>query len=65
MKFINKFFEPYEKYSISTTLSEEELKEIFPKEFASWYNILPDWMRQMFETCLRDFEKRKISDLEK
>lgn len=39
MKFINKFFEPYEKYSIRTTLTEEELKEIFSREFASWYNI--------------------------
>lgn len=40
MKFINKFFEPYEKYSIRTTLTEEELKEIFSREFAPWYNIL-------------------------
>ena len=39
MKFIDKFFEPYEKYSIRTTLSEEELKEIFSREFASSYNI--------------------------
>ena len=40
MKFINKFFEPYEKYSIRTTLTEEELKELFSREFAPWYNIL-------------------------
>ena len=32
MKIIDRFFQPYEEYSIRTTLSEEELKEALKKE---------------------------------